>query len=133
METEVEVVAYVPGHGRQERVGGGGVPDQVAVGAPGGGAAGVEFGPDLLGPPHDHLGGELAVERPGQPGPVVGDVRQVDVDDLPAGVHPASVRPAQVMCGGSLVRAVRSSAWRSAPATDGTSGCTAKPRKAAPS
>ena len=36
---------------------------------------------------HHHLGGELAVERPGQAGPVVGDGRQVDVDDLPAGVH----------------------------------------------
>ena len=71
----------------QERVGLGGVPDQVAVGAAGGGAAGVEVGADRLGTAHHHLGSELAVDGPGQARPVVGDGRQVDVDHLPTGVH----------------------------------------------
>jgi len=43
------------------------------------------------------------------------------------GQHP------QVINGASLRRAVRSRAWRRAPATVGTSGWSAKPRKAAPS
>ena len=44
-------------------------------------------GPDRVGPAHDHLGGELAVQGPGEAGTVEGDGRQVHVDDLPAGVH----------------------------------------------
>src|ERR1700722_14980796 len=51
----------------------------------------------------------------------------------PRACTPASVRPAQVTAGGSLIRAVRPSARRRAPATVGTSGWRAKPRKAAPS
>src|SRR5579871_2677830 len=51
----------------------------------------------------------------------------------PRACTPASVRPAQVISGASRRRAVRSRAWRSTPATVGTSGWAAKPRKAAPS
>ena len=85
---QVERVTDVPGDGCEERVGRRRVPDQVAIGAAGGGAAGVEVGADRFGPAHHHRGGQLAVERPGQPGTVVGDGRQVDVDDLPSCVHP---------------------------------------------
>ena len=84
---QVERVAHVPGDGRQQRIGDGRVPDQVAIAAAGGRAAGVEVGPDLLGPAHHHLGRQLAVEGPGQARPVEGDGGQVDVDDLAPGVH----------------------------------------------
>ena len=84
---EVELVPHVPGQGSQERVGRGRIPDQVAVGPSGGRAAGVERVVDELGAAHHHLGSQLAVEGTGEPDPVVGNGREVDVDDLASGVH----------------------------------------------
>ena len=67
------------------------------------------------------------------PAPSKGTAGRSTWTTWPRACTPASVRPAQVITGASLRRAVRSIAWRSAPATVGTSGWAAKPRKAAPS
>ena len=83
---QVQLVPDVPGDGGQQRIGPRPVPDQVAVGPVGGRAPGVEVGLDRGGGPDDDRGGQLAVERPGQPGAVEGDGRQVDVNDLAPGV-----------------------------------------------
>ena len=78
----------MPGDGGEQRVGRRRVPDQVAVGPSRGRTPGVEPGRRHLGPDHDDLGRQLAVERPGQADAVVGDRRQIDVDHLTPGVHP---------------------------------------------
>ena len=85
---QVERVPHVPGDGGQQRVGRRRIPDQVAVGPSRGRTPGVELGRRHLGPHHDDLRRQLAVERPGQAHAVVGDGRQIDVDHLAPGVHP---------------------------------------------
>ena len=106
---EVERVADVPGDAGQQRVG------RRARSRPGSGrcgrgrAASVEVVADRLGPAHHHLGGQLAVEGAGEAGAVVGDGREVDVDDLAPRVHPGVGAPgagerAAVRSGGPCAR-----------------------------
>ena len=78
-------------------------------------------------------GRQLAVEGPGQADAVEGDGRQVNVDHLAPGVHPGVGAP-----GTGERRAARHPSGAAqgvaqGPATVGTSGWRAKPRKAAPS
>ena len=85
---QVQRIAYVPGGRVQQGVGRGSVPHQVAVAAGRRRAAGVELVGHRGGREHDDGGCHLAVEGPGQPEPVEGDGRQVDVDHLAPRMHP---------------------------------------------
>ena len=103
---EVERVAYVPGDAGQQRIGRRRVPDQVAVGADAGRTASVEVVAHRLGSAHHDLGGQLAVQGAGEADAVEGDGREVDMDDLAAGVH-AGVGAAGTGEGGRLGQAGR--------------------------
>ena len=131
---QVERVAHVPGERGQQRVGRRGVPDQVAVGRPVAERRASKSGRTASARRTTTAGASWRLQGSGQPGPSSGDAAGRSTwTTWPRACTPASVRPAQVSDGGSVRRAVRPRAWRSAPATVGTSGWAAKPRKAAPS